>query len=133
MHMIAQNVVVWTNHIYYFTVSVHQNPGVAELWSSASGSFIDCDQEVSRDCGPISRLYWERICFQAYSCCYWQDVVSCELLDWGPYFFGCWPKAAFRFFPHGPLHIAASFITAGSLEGQRDSNRYNSHSFIKQS
>lgn len=41
------------------------------------------------------RLNWGRIRFQVQSHGYWQDLVTCGLLDWGPHFFvGSWPGAS---------------------------------------
>lgn len=53
----------------------------------------------------------------------WQDLVPCELLDWGPQFFSSyWPETSLSSLQHEPLHWAACFIKTNKGERKRWAN-----------
>ena len=71
-----------------------------------------CSQGVNRS--RVSRLRWGRIHFQAQSQDYWQDLVPCGLLNWGPQSLaGSWPGAPHSSMPCGALHRATYNMEAG--------------------
>lgn len=62
------------------------DPGTAQLGAPAQGLSHGCSWGDCEDCGHL-KVQLAKIFPRAHSRASWEDLVSCELLDWGLQFF----------------------------------------------
>lgn len=61
-----------------------------------------------------------RIHFQAHLCNWWQKLISCGLLDWGPSLLAIGQKLLLSFFTHEPLLHGSLFHQSEKAKNARE-------------